>query len=713
MSSEHGKSDPDPLKVFQRNRRIAFAILLSGCAATAIFLLCLDRFPPGRWIAVATSLLTAGSIFLLKAPLPEQQSKDGEALDKERAELQQLRADLETWQAEQQDAFRKQSDRIEERNRELLERASRLQEFMEYPVSGQEPAGNSVQLSEQDREVNRLLEEEAERVYEQIRSNAYTNEQGVDVEKIREEALDLIRRVATVYAPESNNPILETSVEQLARAVSRICLHTLVLLEQLPLDVQKYTINELHTWVSNAVRTYGAYKQVAPWLKHISRTAYIGRFVAGASPVTLGAWWLATEIGRRGTAKVVENVVDRQAVGLLHDVVTVLGTEIANIYGTGYRQRDAAWVYGTELAELLCTFPVSRDSLSQGLKEVSALPLKNEYDRIYLYRCLAEHHGSTMKLTDPAILTRAEREDIAARLEAFFRDYIFADTEDAQAEWQVGVEARLDLRLKLSDAAAETPNDAVKAAARSVYGFLTTVVAVDPTAAVTLLEGTELVSMVPLEHRSELFKQLATQPASFEPPQLDPSSAAADTYIRSLMTTAIQSGLLESHAEQLLIETACYFRRSQADAQQLLAACFQQELQHRTSEEVDLPSELPLLSALFRQANAAETLIAVYRDVSWDNRTDDDVLLAVYSHSSESRAVLLKGSEPEPLWRSDKSVTVERIKGVFLDDCLIRGGDWKASSSSSIKLEGTIRGGGYRRYFQSVIGLNENADSFD
>ena len=80
-----------------------------------------------------------------------------------------------------------------------------------------------------------------------------------------------------------------------------------------------------------------------------------------------GAWWLATELGRHGAQKLVENVVDRQAVGLLHDVITIVGTEVANVYGPGYRQRDAGWVYGTELVELASRFPASRESMTEAL----------------------------------------------------------------------------------------------------------------------------------------------------------------------------------------------------------------------------------------------------------------------------------------------------------------------------------------------------------
>ena len=79
---------------------------------------------------------------------------------------------------------------------------------------------------------------------------------------------------------------------------------------------------------------------------------------------------------------------------MLHDMVRVIGYEVASIYGGDVRHRDANWIYGVELAELVSRFPLSRDSLSSALKEVGSVQLLNEYDRIFLYRCLAAHRSA-------------------------------------------------------------------------------------------------------------------------------------------------------------------------------------------------------------------------------------------------------------------------------------------------------------------------------
>lgn len=73
-----------------------------------------------------------------------------------------------------------------------------------------------------------------------------------------------------------------------------------MLLEQLPLNVQTYSLGTLYTWVRRAVIGYGVYQKASPWLKYASRGLYAGRLLATASPLSLGAMWAASELGRRG-----------------------------------------------------------------------------------------------------------------------------------------------------------------------------------------------------------------------------------------------------------------------------------------------------------------------------------------------------------------------------------------------------------------------------
>ena len=294
--------------------------------------------------------------------------------EKERTEFEQQRAGIEDWRDSIRTELDQQVGRIEARERSLAEQFAVHQELFEYPNPGQKiaPASESVKLSEQDRKVLEILQDEAESAYEKIREKGYSKDGKADVIAIREDVLKLITRVARVYSPESENPLLETSFEQVARAAGRVCLHTLVVVEQLPLDVKQYNFNNMYSYIQKAVVAYGRYQKTSPWMTYLSRGVYAGRFLAGANPLALGAWVLATEVGKRAGQKAIENFVDRQAIGLLHDLIRVIGFEVANVYGGDFRHRDANWIYGSELSELMGRFPVSRESLRDGLQQVSA-----------------------------------------------------------------------------------------------------------------------------------------------------------------------------------------------------------------------------------------------------------------------------------------------------------------------------------------------------
>ena len=99
-------------------------------------------------------------------------------------------------------------------------------------------------------------------------------------------------------------------------------------------------------------------------------------------------------LGTRGAQALARHVIDRQALALLSSLVRVIGYEVAGIYGGSFRHRDANWIYAAELTELVSEFPLSRDSLAHALREIGALELRSEYDRVFLYRCLANRKSA-------------------------------------------------------------------------------------------------------------------------------------------------------------------------------------------------------------------------------------------------------------------------------------------------------------------------------
>ena len=382
---------------------------------------------------------------------------------------------------------------------------------------------------------------------------------------------------------------------------------------------------------------------------------------------------------------------------------------MANIYGPGFRQRDPAWIYGTELTEMMQRFPMSRESLSRGLQEITKLPLRSEYDRIYLYRCLAQKRAAGSRISDPAILTRPERETIAAQLEAFFTQSLHGIKEQDKADWKADVESRLDLRLQLTDEPKIRPHHkAAVDAVCSVHSFLVSIVNVPPAAAIKLVESTDLMPKVKLEDRAALLAGLnSIGPENrFEPPDLDPSTDQANDFLEALFECTVQSGRCGKEVEQLLLETGSYFRRSKDESILLLDKTFRDQLAYRTVTDSPTAKLSPqIVRIILDDINDGEQLAAVYDSISLktgDKQTPapECRFVVLQVGDGKIRALLLSADDSaSTAWHSSPAVTTFRRKGYLVDDCEVSGGHWHTSESDSIVIAGSMTGGGYHKMF--------------
>ncbi|HQX51653.1 MAG TPA: hypothetical protein PLY87_00030 [Planctomycetaceae bacterium] len=712
------------------NRRFWLALTVTtvaSCLVAVVGIVKLSSGDPTLWGLLVAAALGPGSLLIFwpragdaqreavtfRARLSlEQQNlnEQQEVFDRMR---QSLRADIES-----------RAERLDERERDLATRFARFHEFLEYPledVHTEKTSGELQKLSEQDRAVQKLLETEAERVYEKIRRNGYTVNGKVDLSTIRDEAMQLIKQVARIYKPTSQHPLLETSFEQLARAASRICLHVLVLLEQLPVSVQHYNAGMLYGYMQKAVASYGVYQKAGPWMTYLSRGLYAGRLLSTTNPAALGAWWLATELGKRGAQKVVENVIDRQAIATLHGLVTVIGVEVAGIYGTGFRQRDTGWIFGAELVELVHSFPMSGESLRHGLREITVLRLRSEYDRIYLYRCLADHRSVGMHLADPAMLTREEREAIARQLEAFFNRYVHGATEVNLKKWREGFERRFDLRLKLEavrTVKSEAQHSEVQEALNSLASFLQSAAGLSVTAAIHALDGMKIPALIAEADRTAAIAEACrdTAGASFEPPVLDPGSEVTNDFLKDLATGCTFSEKPASHLEELAGEIGRYFRRPAQDMHNALEAAWLSRAKQFASSPHACDHFGPDVARAFLELrDEDEQIVFCYGDLSRKTAESAEPLPGCWllglerPDQSGRRAIVTEcGREPQIIWESGCPLKTTRIQGLFLDDAKISSGRWlKASVAGqepdALVISGSLRGGRFRTYFRDLL----------
>jgi hypothetical protein len=686
-------------------------IAISSVAVVTLTAIAADISVPNRIAIISAGLVSlGGTAWMLSCRRRIRESVVSAA--------EQEREEFETVRAEAMRALQERAERLDDRERDLTTRLARFQEFMEYPQDDPNQHKSSAelqQLTDQDRQAQDILEGEAERVYEKIRANGYSKDGVVDLRMIRDEVEDLVERIARIYSPDSQHPLLETSFEQLARASSRICLHSLVLLEQLPLSIQQYNISDLYSYLQKATAAWGTYQKAAPWLKHVSRGLYAGRLVATTNPISLGAWWLAMEVGRRGATHLVESWVDRQAIAVLHDMVTVVGVEVASIYGDGFRQRDAAWVHGCEIVELMHCFPSSREGLQQGLMLITQLPLKNEYDRIYLYRCLATHRSTGHRIADSSLLSRAEREAIASSVEDCFHRFIHGVTDKQTQEWRSGLEERLDLKLNLQAARTATPKtDLLTDGLASLQSFLTGVVGLTPQDADAAIARTRIArrSRELASSGHEVPPPPHSDVAEFRPPDLDPASDLTTDYLHDLALLAAYAAPAEDHVVEVVHQTGAWFRRSPADMSEIMQTQWRDVLTGVAGTDAvhsAVTGQVAREILICRQP----TEILRFSFPNIGRSTGDDVLpledvwlIGFQCQETKSNRALLMGLAGV-LWEQDGTLTVQRRRSILLDDAEIIGGRWLPDSpgapTGNVVVSGSLLGGRYSSYFRTLL----------
>jgi len=630
--------------------------------------------------------------------------------------------DLEQYQRDVAEALQQQFDLLEQRQQALSERLMGFQEWLEYPqpqaaseAQRTPPTARDIHQTQADRKVLEILHAESQRVFAAILDRRYVRDDGVAAERIRDDLLNLASRIASVYQPQHANPLLSANLEQLLRAGSRACLHLLIVVEQLPWNAEQRSLESLYSYISSAVSTYGAYKKVEPFLGFLNKGFYVGRFLAGSNPLTLGTWWLAGQLGKQGGQALARKFAERQAITFIHELLRVVGYEVAGIYGGDFRHRDPHWIYGAELTQLVNRAPISRSSLRCALEEVSQLQLRNEYDRLYLYRCLAQRADPGPHLRNPALLTTAERESTLARLERFYHTWVVDNGNPADADWQTDVEDRFQMQLKLErdTTAEESPAELRVAAAESLWVFCQVVLGQPADAAQKLLLSTGIWQQLSETERSRVLDaDTAAAELEFVPPSISPSHAWIDTYLEDLVQLATSEVPSHAELEALLIDVAAFYRRPASQIQEpldrrLISGFVQRwpECHRATEFPADLVRALHQLQfederPLFAMAGARLEFAAAGET----DQTTDRLWLCGTSH----RLMLIDPqADSQPLWFTTEGVQIEQRTGIFLHDCVVRGGQWSGFPNpelapAAIVIPGTI-GRSYHNSFAALI----------
>ncbi|NLS94402.1 MAG: hypothetical protein GXX96_19775 [Planctomycetaceae bacterium] len=605
-------------------------------------------------------------------------------------------------------------EQVERRERKLADRLASYHQWFEFPPPLDVAA---VELSAperllKDRQLDQLLDEKTQVLYEKIRKNEYSPKGRFEFTLVRDDVYMLVGAIAKLYGDDPERPLAGVSSERVLRAAGRCCMKFLVELEKLPLDIHTYDIVDVYGYIRQAVNVYGLYRSARrymPWL----RGAYYGTWVAmGANPLALGAWWFVSSLGTKGASTVATNIANRWALSFLHDIVRVVGYEVAGVYDPNLRYRDPNWCFAAELTELLQSFAGSETSLRRALSLVGALQLRNEYDRIFFFRCIVEGKRAGMKRMPAAALPVEQRREIAERLETFLKSYIADPNPKAVGRWRAGVEDRLDIALAPHPSTTVRPlREQRQSAIRSLAGYLLEIKQAEVETLRPLLEKTPLVASVPAEEQGSLWQNLADDPPYFfEAPDIVPGTPLVLEFTKDLVDLAVRVAPRYPVADELVLSTVVRLRGDARAVKRRLDARYVSELAGLLPDDAPrrhLPPDVA--RAVLDLLQGEDELHFVYGDVEpvapghIEPARVDRARTWLVGVGRRLVAFTMRDG-PELLWEGDRQVALELVKGRVRGACRIRGGRWvdpATDSTPTLLVRGRMLGGG-KRYFAAL-----------
>ncbi|MGE0084195.1 MAG: hypothetical protein AB7S75_07205 [Desulfococcaceae bacterium] len=687
-----------------------------------------------QWLLYLSGILSLSALFLFRRKIgaaEHELEQQKEELEQEKQAFGQEKENFEKIRKVFEQEGEKRLLLIQKKEAAISQKLMIFHEWMEFP-SGIEDRSEDSEIhkgdfTKQDQAVLELLKERTDRLFEKIKNNKYQDAGNFKRELLMNDVSDLIISVARIYHPESQNPLLETSVEQLLRSANRIALQVLVLLEQLPLDIKTYNLKKIYETVQAGVKAYGVYKSIDPYWTYFRPVYYLGRFALGSNPVTLGVTWALGELAKGGSKKISSWLANRYALKLLYEVVFIIGNEAAAIFGGNFRHREVNWIYGAELTELIRGFPLSAEALGTGLNEIGQLRLRNEYDRIFFYRCLAARKSASPD-SFPArnFLSAGDCQIIARRLERFSEKFVRAKADELE-KWKKKAEERLGCRMLLESKKSADRPSAEKAgdALRSLAGFIMEVKAPHPDELPVILSQTRMITLLDEENRRNTVVELSQEPPMiFDYPDIEPSDGLLSDYFRDLREIGVRVFPYAVRGENMIEEAGHYFRlpdlKSMKKEMDKMSADFLAEkLMPESPEKKPSPRmALGLLSCL----DAEEIPCFLYKNIRiifsgpreiqpmlknrelWMMGTSRRLILSAIPEKDEA------GAETLLLWEAyregDFRVQAERMENRVSDDCRVSGGKWLCGETDPLSSPHIILSGSamsrYKNYFSPL-----------
>jgi len=349
-------------------------------------------------------------------------------------------------------AIQGEARRLDSKRQDLEKVLIAYGEWMEFPdyAKLQETDWRSEAHVEFDDRVASLLDDEADLVIQRFSSGVYWSEGRFESRRLLLDLFSFTESVARIYRPDAELPLMELDLESLLKAVNRASLQIILLLEEVPVvELQQMNLRRMSEHIHRASKVYRKYEEWRPYIEPMRYLWQGSKMLMAGNPLLAAGWIAGSELIWKGGKRLGKKAMDAYLLSLVRQTLGIIAWETAGIYDSTHRYRNPDWVFGVELAHLLSRFDATQDVLREAFRELGRLPLRSSYDRIFLYRCIAQNRSPKPKqFAQPELLPVETRRQLLKKLEAFYDDHIAgdADLESSGADkWRVGLRDRLGL----------------------------------------------------------------------------------------------------------------------------------------------------------------------------------------------------------------------------------------------------------------------------
>ncbi|NOQ14696.1 MAG: hypothetical protein GQ583_09510 [Methyloprofundus sp.] len=394
-----------------------------------------------EWVIYVSSLVIMVSAFVIV--FFRQQSSENLQLKYQQSLLDEQ---AEALQCQQKD-YQQRLALLTQKEAEVKQKILHYQQYVEFPDN--EAWQEDVEQAYFDDEIAELLHDRAKVIFDKIINKQYTENELINNDLIFKDIVDLIESVARLHHPESQNPLLETSIENLFRSLNRLSLQLLVLVDSFPVNIKGYNLRKTYLYIQKSTRTFGYYKKAEPFLSFATPMLRVG--LVAANPVLGLAQSAAIEAGKH----VIKKSSEKYALNLLHDVIAIIGEQATTIFGdASLRYRSKHWIYALELTEILYYFkPVTPEAFTKAMKIISGLSIRSEHDRIFLYHCMAQGKSANPDSYANDFINIGDKQQLADKLSEFIENYVYQRDHEESAKkitrWRNKVERRLGIEVQL------------------------------------------------------------------------------------------------------------------------------------------------------------------------------------------------------------------------------------------------------------------------